>query len=730
MTKSFPFIHQLSTFDCGYSSLKTILKYYNIHYNNSSFDSDTISSNGISVEHIKKIAESQFNLDCLIAKTNFNKLKQNARTPFIAHWNQNHYVVVYKITKKRVFVADPAFGKTKYSYEEFLKGWSNNEKEGIVLLIEKPNQKTIHSVSSKKKDSKNNFLKLGKYLSFYKFSISQLILGLFLGSIIQFIFPFLTKTIVDFGIKESRPKFLIYLLFLQLVLFILYTAVEFLRAHILIHISSRINIFVISDFLTKVMKLPINFFSHKITGDLVQRIQDNSRIERFITNSLLNSIFSVFSLITFSIILFIFSWKIFLIFFIGITMEVIWIFYFLKKIEILDHKNFALLSEDQDKIYEIIKGILDIKLYNNEKKKLWEWERIQINLFDISLKKLKLDQVQRGGQRFFSYLQLVLITLFSAFLTIQGNLTLGGFITVIFILGQLNIPIGNLINFVLQGQLAKLSYNRLLDIHNKKDEDEGINLVETDEFSFNNDITLNSLNFSYNHSGVNVLQNINTTIKRNEVTAIVGISGSGKTTLLKILLKFLSPNTGCVNLGEINIKNIEGKKWRENFGVVLQDSYIFSDTIEDNIAFNNEDKIDSKKLKKAAEIANIDNFIESLPLKYKTKIGQHGVGLSQGQKQRILIARAVYKDPKILIFDEATNSLDAENEKVIINNLSEFYKGKTVVIVAHRLSTVKNSDNIIVLDRGNITEEGSHDELIIKKGRYYNLIKNQLELGL
>jgi ATP-binding cassette subfamily B protein len=727
LLKGFPFVHQITSFDCGISCVKMIARYYNIYVNEEIFENDNISSNGLSIKYLEEFCQDKFKLKTLVVRTSFSKLKSHSKTPFIAHWNQNHFVVVYKITNKKVYTADPAFGKTKYSHKEFIKGWANNDSQGIALLVEPSTTKPALSKTTTKKRSFSLAYFL-KYLSLYKYSIAQLTLGLFLGSIIQFIFPFITKAIVDYGIKNADKTFLIYILFLQISLFFLYTSIEFLRAHILIHISSRINIFVISDYISKIMKLPISFFNHKITGDLVQRINDNVRIEKFITGSLLNSIFSIFSILTFAIILFIFNKIIFGVFLIGMLFEVSWIFYFLKQIEKLDHKNFMLLAEDQDKIYELIQGVSDIKLYGAAQKKLWEWESIQIKLFGISLKRLKLDQIQRGGQRFFSYLQLITITLISAYLTIDGELTIGSFIAIIFILGQLNIPIGNLINFILEGQLAKLSFDRLIDVQKKKNEDEDVEII-TNKISKINEIVFKDLYFSYENTSTQILKNINTKFSGNSVTAIVGVSGSGKTTFLKLLLKFLNPTKGSINANTYNIQNVQSQKWRDNFGVVLQDSYLFSDTIENNIALDSISTINYDKLINACKIANVDEFINQLPLRYKTKIGKHGMGLSQGQKQRILIARAVYKDPEILLFDEATNALDSENEKIIISNLNNLYKGKTVVIVAHRLSTVKNADKIIVLDKGKIVEEGSHSELIEAKGRYYQLIKNQLELG-
>ncbi|CAL2087871.1 ATP-binding cassette subfamily B protein [Tenacibaculum sp. 190524A02b] len=731
----FPFFHQVSSRDCGPTCLRMISRFYGKKLSFSDLDKEGLSYNGMSIGVLSDLA-SKLHYKPLIIRTDFESIKNKAPLPFVAHWNQSHYIVVYRVTEEYVYVADPAFGKTKYTKEEFLKGWLSNKKiedknKGIALLLE-PNEdffkETKTEEVSKKSFSAFHFLK--KYFLFYKYHVAQLLLGFFLGSLLQFIFPFITKSIIDFGVKNGDVSFLVFVLGFQVVLFALSVGIEFLRAHILIHVSSRINIFIISDFFVKVMKLPISFFTYKVTGDLNQRIRDHERVERFISNSLLKSIFSIFSLTVFSVVLFVFSKIIFMIFLVGIVIELSWIFYFLKKVRILDQKSFSLNSEDQNKVFELITGIQDIKLNNIEDKKRWEWEKIQLNRFDVSLKKLKLKQVQEGGQRFFSYLQIILITFFSAYLTIEEELTLGSMMAIIFIIGQMNAPISQLINFILQGQLAKLSIDRLIEVHDEKEEKQ--NNINHSLAVLNNDISINKLTFSYTGRTENtVINELSLIIPKGKISAIVGVSGSGKTTLLKLLLKFYEPTLGDICVGDTSLENIDNKYWRSKCGAVLQDSFIFSDSIANNIALNEDSfsAINYDKLIKACQIANIHDFINKLPHKYETKIGQYGIGLSQGQKQRLLIARAVYKDPDYLFFDEATNSLDAENEKVIIENLEEVYKGKTVIIVAHRLSTVKNADQIIVMDEGKISEVGNHEELINNKGKYYKLIKNQLELG-
>ncbi|QHI36941.1 Toxin RTX-I translocation ATP-binding protein [Kordia antarctica] len=735
LLKKFPFYHQISNKDCGPTCLRIISKHYGRVLSFKDLDKEILSYDGLVINDLETLA-SKLDFQSMVVKTDFESLENKAPLPFIAHWNQNHYVVVYKITETHVHVADPAFGKTKYTTEEFLKCWLpvteiSTQQKGIALLLEPTD--AFFEETQKEEESSNPFkafLFLKKYFSLYKFHLSQLLIGLFLGSLLQFVFPFLTKAIVDFGIETGNVEFLVFVLIAQVVLFLLSIGIEFLRAHLLIHISSRINIFIISDFFVKVMKLPISFFTYKITGDLTQRIRDHDRVEKFISNSLLKSIFSVFSITVFSIVLYIFSEIIFLIFIVGITIELAWIFYFLKKITILDQKSFSLNAEDQNKVFELITGIQDIKLNNIEDKKRWEWEKIQLNRFNIAIKKLKLNQLQEGGQRFFSYIQIILITFFSAFLTIQGELSLGSMMAIIFIIGQMSGPIGQLINFILEGQLAKLSIDRLIEIHEKEEEKQSdlTNVAALLE----HDIEIKDMEFSYTgRLKDSVINKLNLTIPKGKISAIVGMSGSGKTTLLKLLLKFYEPTSGQIILGDTDLTDINNSSWRSKCGAVLQDSFIFSESIANNIALNENynEAVNHEKLAQACQTANIHEFIEGLPSKYETKIGQYGIGLSQGQKQRLLIARAIYKNPDYLFFDEATNSLDAENEKVIIENLEEIYKGKTVIIVAHRLSTVKNADQIIVMDKGRIDEIGTHKELIENKGKYFNLIKNQLELG-
>jgi ATP-binding cassette subfamily B protein len=569
---------------------------------------------------------------------------------------------------------------------------------------------------------------LFSYLRAYKKFITQLILGLIIGSVLQLVLPFLTQSIVDKGISNQDLDFVTLIIIAQLVLIAGRTSVNFIRSWILLHLSTRLNISLISDFLIKLMKLPVAFFSTKITGDLIQRIQDHRRIENFLTTQTLNTLFSFVNLIVFGIVLGIYNLNILLIFLLGSGLYIGWILLFMKRRRELDHRRFAQLSDNQSNLIQLITGMQEIKLQNCEKQKRWEWESIQARLFRVNIKGLSLQQYQQAGGVFINEVKNVIIIFIAAKAVIDGSMTLGMMLAVQFIIGQLNSPIQQLINFLHTSQDAKISLERLGEIHNKDDE-EDLTAPKVSILPEKADLNLDSLYFQYEgpHSPY-VLEDINLKIPENKVTAVVGASGSGKTTLIKLLLGFYPPVDGNIKIGDIHLNNFSNRAWREKCGVVMQDGFIFSDTIANNIAVSDE-TVDKEQLLHAVKTANIQDYIESLPLGYNTKIGKDGIGLSQGQQQRILIARAVYKNPEYIFFDEATNALDANTEKVIMENMEQFFQGRTVVVVAHRLSTVKNADQIVVLDKGNIVERGTHTELTKKKGAYYELVKNQLELG-
>lgn len=727
--RNFPFFKQLDATDCGPSCLRMIAKYHGKNFSLQRLrDSSYLTRQGVSLLGISDAAES-IGLRSVGARINFEQLSQQVPLPCIVHWKENHFVVVFAVKKGKVHVADPAFGILKYSIPEFLKGWTNNPDpataKGLSLLLDP--SPDFYNISEEKTD-KSSFKFLFSYLKQHQKFLRQLILGLVLGSLLQLIFPFLTQSMVDVGINNRDIGFVTLILIAQLVLFISQTSVEFIRNWILLHLTTRLNISLISDFLVKLMKLPIGFFDTKMMGDMLQRIGDHTRVENFLTNQTLNILFSMVNLVIFSVVLVIYSWQILLIFLLGSLLYVIWIVLFLKKRRELDFKRFKQMSENQGKLIELITGMQEVKLNNCEKQKRWEWERIQARLFNVNISRLSLAQTQVVGSGFINQLKNILISFLSAKLVIDGQMTLGGMVAVSYIIGVMNGPIEGLMVFIQTAQDAKISLERLNEIH-LKDDEETLEESKITLFPDRKDINIRNLHYQYEGPrSPMVLKNISIKIPAAKTTAIVGMSGSGKTTLLKMMLGFYPPIVGEIAIGDIQLRNFSVRMWRDRCGVVMQDGFIFSDTIINNITVGS-DKLDRDKLLESVRVANIQDFIESLPMGYNTKIGQEGVGLSQGQKQRILIARAVYKQPDFLFFDEATNALDANNERAIMENMESFYKGRTVVVVAHRLSTVKNADQIIVMEKGEIVECGSHEELIDLKGYYYGLVKNQLELG-
>lgn len=732
MTK-FPFIRQPDAMDCGPACLGMIAGYYGKEYDiNGLRQSSFIGREGVSLLGISRAAEN-IGFRTIGGRITFKDLAEKEVLPCIAHWKQEHFVVVYSIKREKsgydIYVADPGKGLIKYSLEEFCNGWistkTEGEEKGIVLLLEPT--AGFYEKDGDVIKGKNRLGFLWKYLVKYRRFFTQLIIGLFVGSIIQLVFPFLTQAIVDTGIHGKDIGFVWLILIAQTMLLFSRTAIDFIRRKILLHISTRINISLISDFFIKLMKLPMKFFDTKLTGDLLQRIEDHRRIEHFLTSQTLNMLFSVFSFVVFGIVLFIYNVPIFFVFLCGSMFYGLWIMFFLKKRRILDYKYFEQQGINRNVVYQLITGMQEIKLQGCEQRMRWEWEDVQADLFDVNVKSLSLQQTQEAGSIFINELKNIVITVLAASSVINGNLTLGMMLAIQYIIGQLNSPVEQLIGFIYSWQDVSISLDRMNEIHTRKNEEDENrsmnNLPEERSFKIEN------LCFKYDGASPDyVLDNINLYIPQGKVTAIVGASGSGKTTLVKLLLGYYEPNEGKIEIGKADLSKFSLSWWRSQCGAVMQDGYLFSDSIAKNIAIS-DDNIDLDRLQYAARIANIADYIESLPLGYNTKIGQDGQGISQGQRQRILIARAVYKNPPFIFLDEATNALDANNERAIVENLAKFYKDKTVVVVAHRLSTVRNADRIVVLDGGKIEETGTHDELTLRKGKYYELVKNQLELG-
>lgn len=731
---SFPHYPQHDAMDCGPTCLRMIAKYYGKTYSVQTLrEHSFITREGVSMLGISDAAEF-IGFRTSGVRISLQQLVEDMPLPCILHWNQNHFVVCYGIKKKkdgyRFSIADPARQLVTYHEEEFKKCWLatkvEGEEKGTALALEPGPE--FYEREEEQDSGERNLRFFLKYLSPYKKQVVQLVFGMVAASLLQLIFPFLTQSLVDVGIRDGNLSFITLILIAQLVIAVSQLSVEFIRSWILLHMNTRINISLISDFLAKLMKLPLHYFDTKMIGDIMQRIGDHNRIESFLTGSSITTLFSFINFFIFSFVLAYYDLGILAIFLVGNALYVGWILAFMKYRRELDIRRFAQAAGEQSSLIQLVTAMQEIKLNNCEKQKRWQWERIQVKLFKISVKGLAVGQAQQVGSIFFNQTTNIIISFIAAKSVVEGNMTLGMMMSLTYIIGQLSGPIGSFIGFAQQLQDAKISLERLNEIHGQADEEQDIQSKLT-VFPKKHTVKIENLSFSYDGADRDyVLNNVNLIIPEHKVTAIVGASGSGKTTLIKLMLGFYVPNKGDIKIGETPLGIINPHLWRARTGSVMQDGFIFSDTIANNIAVG-EDRIDLERLQHAVTVANIRDFIDSLPLGYNTKIGMEGNGISQGQRQRLLIARAVYKNPEFLFFDEATNALDANNEKEIMEHLDTFYQGKTVVVVAHRLSTVKNADKIVVLDKGAIAEEGTHRELTEKRGLYYQLVKNQLELG-
>ena len=728
MPKRFPFYPQLEAMDCGSTCLRMVSKFYGRFYSLEYLrEISNTGKDGVSLLDLSEAAEL-IGLKTLAVEADIVQLQDVIPKPCIINWGNNHFVVVYHQDSSKVWIADPAQGKYKLNNNEFIQKWigadADVENSGIVLICQStPDFYTFNG----KESQKGSWQYVSNYFKQYKALIFQIIIGLFLGSILQLFFPFFIKSIVDIGINNNDLSFIALVLIAQLILFISQISVEFIRNWNILHVGSRVNISLLSDFLIKLTKLPFRFFDTKLPGDLIQRFNDHERVQKFLSSTSLISIFSILNLLAFGVVLLFWNKAIFTIFIIGSLLNIVWVLGFMKWRKSLDIKRFEYNSDNQNSINEMITGMQDIKLFNAEKLKRWSWEKVQAKLFNTETENLKLEQVQRAGALFFNETKNLLIIYLVAQGVLNTTLTLGMLVAIQYIIGQLNMQINQLTEFLKSMQDAKISLERIGEIHLK--ENETVIEENNNVFPSEGDIVLENVNFSY--AGVNAtpnIKNINLGIPNGKITAILGPSGSGKTTLLKILLNLYKPTEGNIKFGELNLLSVNPRLWRSKIGVVMQDGHLFSDSIAKNIALG-EEIIDKRKLQQSINIANLHSYIEYLPLGYNTMIGPEGQGLSQGQKQRILIARAVYKEPDFLFFDEATSALDTFNEMLILENIKAAFKNKTIIIVSHRLSTVLKADQIVVMEDGEMIEVGSHEELTFVRGAYYQLVKNTLELG-
>ncbi len=726
----FRLIKQHDGMQCGVACVSMICSHYDNRFSIQRLeDYCHASKEGVSLKAIHDLSQ-EIGLDSMAGKVALDTLKE-VPLPCVLHWNQNHFVVLYKVNKNgtRFWIADPAKGKYICSANEMKRHWvatkSSGEEKGIAMFFE-PTEK-FEKANETGCHEKRSFRFLWKYFLQYRRYFLQIVLGLGLGCVLQLIFPFLTQWIVDIGITHKDINFIWLVLLGELLIVLGRTATDFIRRWLLLHISMRINISLVSDFFIKLLKLPMSFFDTKLIGDIMQRMSDHDKVQSFLTTQLLSIMFTMISFLVFGVVLFIYDRLIFLIFMVGSIIYAGWIALFLSRRKVLNYEMFEKQAANQDRTYQFVTSMQEIKLQNCERRRRWEWEDTQAELFTVEMKSLKLQQTQEAGSIFINEIKNILITVFAATAVIHGEITLGAMLAIQYIVGQLNSPVAQLMAFIYSLQDVKISLERINEIHERRNEETSAN--QKMNFGSQRSIKLSHVYFKYDiHASDATLSDVSFEIPEGKVTAIVGASGSGKTTLIKLMLGYYPVLDGNISVSGHDISDYNLKWWRNQCGVVMQDGVIFAESIARNIAVDDGD-VDVERLEHAAKLANIPDYVMSLPLKYDTRIGRDGKGLSQGQKQRVLIARAVYKNPEFIFLDEATNALDAKNERAIVENLDGFYKGRTVVVVAHRLSTVRNADRIVVIDQGRVTEVGTHAELIEKQGTYFNLVKNQLELG-
>lgn len=733
-SKCIPHCVQNNSSDCGPTSLRMIARHYGLDYSTEMLRKHChITRHGVNMLGISEAAQ-YIGFDTVGVKMTFEQLEEYGVFPCILHWNQNHFVVCSGIEKQKIGgykirISDPASQRLSYTREEFSQCWIGPNADkcscGVALMLEPGDN--FGKVEDEYRKNSRGLLSFARYFTPYRSMIGQLLLAMLLGSLIQMVLPFLSQAMVDQGVNGRNLNVITLILLAQLGFFAATLSIDYVRSWIMLHMNSRIDIQLIADFLIKLTAMPLQFFDSRMTGDILQRIGDHGRIKNFLLSNSMRIVFSLVNFVVFLAILAYYNVVVLAIFVIGNTLYVVWISFFMRYRRELDIKRFNLSAMEQSKMIQLVQGMQDIKLNNCERQKRWEWERIQVRLFRVGLKGLRIGQIQQSGSVFFTQTTHILIYYIAAKSVVDGSMTLGMMMSLTYIIGQVSAPIGEFIGFAQSFQDARISLERLNEIHSQDDEETGIDR-KLAVLPAKRDIEIKDLSFSYNGSERELaLKNVSLSIPSHKVTAIVGASGCGKTTLIKLLQGFYEPTRGSIEVGGVNLSEINPHVWRAATGSVMQDSFIFSDTIANNISVDS-DGTDREQMVSAARKACIDDFVESLPMGYETIIGMEGKGVSQGQRQRILIARAIYKNPEYIFLDEATNSLDAANEAMIMDNLRHFYEGRTVVVSAHRLSTIRDADQIVVMDGGEIVERGNHESLLEKRGRYYELVRHQINI--
>ena len=720
----FPVEYQMDSQDCGPACLKIIAKHFGKFYSLQSLrDKCGITKEGVSLLDLSTGAES-IGLRTLAIKCTIDDIVNSVPFPAIIFWKDSHFVVVYHANKKYIWISDPAKGRVKYTHEEFKKGWyQKGAKQGVLLAIEPTAE--FKDSKAEKEQRKNTFSSILKYFTPYQRNFTLIFVIMLLVTALQGMLPFISKAVIDVGIKTSDVTFINMVLIGNISILLSVMIFNVIRDWILMHITARVNIALISDYLIKLMKLPVTFFENKLLGDILQRAQDHERIRSFIMNNSLSLIFSILTFVVFSIILLIYNAIIFYIFISGSILYAGWVLLFLNIRKKMDWEYFELLSKNQSYWVETVSSIQDIKIYNYEKHRRWKWEEIQARLYHVNKRVLAITNAQNLGAQFIESIKNMGIVFFCATAVIKGEITFGVMISTQFIIGMLNGPLVQFINFIVSAQYAKISFLRINEIKQLEDEEELLSVGSTTILPENKSLILDNVNFQYTVNSPLVLHNIYLHIPENKVTAIVGGSGCGKSTLLKLLVRLYKPSYGDIKMDKMNVNAINLRQWRSMCGVVMQDGKIFSDTILNNIVLDDE-HIDYEQLRKVCRIAQIEDEINAMPKGFETNIGENGRGLSGGQKQRLLIARALYRNPQYLFLDEATNALDTINEKKIVEALNNAFLQRTVIVVAHRLSTIRNADQIVVLDKGYIVEVGNHDSLMERKGHYFQMIASQM----